>query len=154
MVCWGQIRVDKPKLGQIMTLLKFSFGKLFMCFGPDMASYGLLVDEWFWAMFEPTPTWPNFDFVQLFMWIEANNDQIRLSYICQMSDSEEMFEPTPTWPNFDFCQLCMCIGANKMARYDFLEARCVILSLNWLLVFFWYIPYFYYQILKLPILKF
>ena len=32
-----------------------------------MTSYGL--DEWFWAMFEPTPTWPNFDFGQLCLWI-------------------------------------------------------------------------------------
>ena len=29
-----------------------------------MTSYGL--DEWFWAMFEPTLTWPNFTFGQLF----------------------------------------------------------------------------------------
>ena len=30
------------------------------------------------AMFEPTPTWPNFYFGQRFIWIEANNDQICL----------------------------------------------------------------------------
>ena len=36
------------------------------------------LDEWFWAMFEPTWTWPNFTFGQLFMWIGANNDQIWL----------------------------------------------------------------------------
>ena len=24
------------------------------------------------AMFKPTPTWPNFDLGQLFIWIEAN----------------------------------------------------------------------------------
>ena len=41
-----------------------------------MISYGL--DEWFWAMFEPTWTWPNFTFGQVFMWIGANNDQIWL----------------------------------------------------------------------------
>ena len=41
-----------------------------------MTSYGL--DEWFWAMFEPTWTWPNFTFGPLFMWIGANNDQIGL----------------------------------------------------------------------------
>ena len=28
------------------------------------------------AMFETNPTWPNFDFDQLFMWIRANNEQI------------------------------------------------------------------------------
>ena len=48
-----------------------------------MPSWGL--DEWFWAMFEPTPTWPNFD--QLSMWIWANNDQIGLPR-GQMSDFE------------------------------------------------------------------
>ena len=32
-----------------------------------MTYYG--PDEWLWAMFEPTPTWPNFDFGQLFIWI-------------------------------------------------------------------------------------
>ena len=26
-----------------------------------------------WAMFEPTPTWPNVDFRQLFMWIEQSH---------------------------------------------------------------------------------
>ena len=31
------------------------------------------VDEWFWAMFEPTPTWPNVDFRHLFMWIEQSH---------------------------------------------------------------------------------
>ena len=41
-----------------------------------MTSYGL--DERFWAMFEPTWTWPNFTFSQLFMWIGANNYQIWL----------------------------------------------------------------------------
>ena len=37
-----------------------------------MTSYGL--NEWFWAMFEPTWTLPNFTFGQLFMLIEANSD--------------------------------------------------------------------------------
>ena len=32
-----------------------------------MTSYGL--DEWIWVMFKPTPTWPNFDFGQIFMLI-------------------------------------------------------------------------------------
>ena len=41
-----------------------------------MTSYGL--DEWFWAMFETTSTWPNFPFGQLVMWIVANNEQIWL----------------------------------------------------------------------------
>ena len=41
-----------------------------------MTSYGL--DEWFWAMFEPTWIWPNFTFGKFLMWIGANNDQIWL----------------------------------------------------------------------------
>ena len=41
-----------------------------------MTSYGLY--EWFWAMFEPTWTWPNLTFGQLFMLLGANNDQIWL----------------------------------------------------------------------------
>ena len=30
MVYWGQIRLDKPKFGQIMTILYFIFGQLLM----------------------------------------------------------------------------------------------------------------------------
>ena len=33
MVYWGQIRVDKPKLGQLMTTNFFSFGQLFIWIG-------------------------------------------------------------------------------------------------------------------------
>ena len=39
--------------------------------------YGL--EKWFWAIFKQGPTWPNFAFGQLFMWIEVNNDQTGLS---------------------------------------------------------------------------
>ena len=41
-----------------------------------MTCYGL--DEWLWAMLEPTLTSPNFTFGQLFIRIGANNDQIWL----------------------------------------------------------------------------
>ena len=41
-----------------------------------MTSYGL--DEWFWAMFEPTPTLANFNFGQHFMRNGANNEQLGL----------------------------------------------------------------------------
>ena len=51
-----------------------------------MTSYGL--DEWFWAMFEPTWTWPNFTFGQLCMWIGANNGQ-RWLPMGYMSDSKQ-----------------------------------------------------------------
>ena len=51
-----------------------------------MPSWGL--GEWFWAMFEPTPTWSNFDFGQIVMWIGAHNDQIWLPR-GQMSNLEQ-----------------------------------------------------------------
>ena len=51
-----------------------------------MTSYGK--DEWFWAIFEPTPTWPNFTFGQLVMWIRVNKDHICLS-MGWTSDSEQ-----------------------------------------------------------------
>ena len=76
-----------------------------------MIFYGL--DEWFWSMFEPTWTWPNFTFGQLFMWSGANNGQIWLA----MTGLDEwfwaMFEPTWTLPNLTFGQLFMWIGANN-----------------------------------------
>ena len=75
-----------------------------------MTSYGL--DEWFWAMFEPTWTWPNLTFGQLFMWIGP----IMTRYMTSCGLDEwfwAMFEPTWTWPNFTFGQLFMWIGANN-----------------------------------------
>ena len=81
-----------------------------------MTSYGL--DEWFRAMFEPTWTWPNFTFGQLFMWIGANNGQIWLS-MGYMSDSEQCSNRLELLPNFTFGQLFMWIGENN-DRYDFL----------------------------------
>ena len=44
--------------------LQFGLIPLFVNF-PDMTSY--VLDAWFWAMFEPTPTWPNFILVN-FVW--------------------------------------------------------------------------------------
>ena len=75
-----------------------------------MTSYGQ--DEWFWAMFEPTWTWPNFTFGQLFLWIGANNDQIMTSY-GQDEWFWAMLEPTWTGPKFTFGQLFMWSGANN-----------------------------------------
>ena len=95
-----------------------------------MTSYG--PDEWFWAMFEPTWTWPNFSFDQLFMWIGANNDQIWLP-LGYASDSEQQFEPTPTWPNFTFGQLFMGIGANNDQMWLPVDQKSDSeLCLNWL----------------------
>ena len=98
-------------------------------------SYGL--DEWFWAIFGPNWTLPNFSFGQLFMWIRVKNG---------LDVSELMFEPRciwamfePTWPNFSFGQLFMLIGANNNQN-DFVWARWVILS-N-VQTYFWTWPYF------------
>ena len=88
-----------------------------------MTSHGL--DEWFRAMFEPTWTWPNFMFGQLFIWIGANNGQIWLP-IGYMSDSEQCSNRLELYlisllVNFS-CEL-----GQIMTRYDFLWARWVIL---------------------------
>ena len=56
----------------VWSTLHVNRGKLW----PDMTSYRLY--EWLRAMFGPIWTLPNFTFGQLFMWIGANNDQIRL----------------------------------------------------------------------------
>ena len=59
---------------------------------PDMTSSGL--DEWFWAMFEPTWTWPNFTFGQLFMWIGANDGQIIIT--------SNGLDESNVWTDFNF----------------------------------------------------
>ena len=97
------------ELGQIMTIY--------------MTSHGL--DEWFQAMFEPTWTWPNFMFGQLFMWIGANNGQIWLP-MGYMSDSEQCSNRLELYlisllVNFS-CEL-----GQIMTRDDLLWARWVIL---------------------------
>ena len=71
-----------------------NWGKLW----PDMTSYGL--DEWFWAMFEPTWNWPNLHFWSGFHYVL---DEWLLA----------MFETTCFLPNFTFCQLFMWIEANN-----------------------------------------
>ena len=80
-------------------------------------------------MFDPTPTGPNFDVGQLFIWIEANNDQIWLTR-CEMSD----FEQCSNWLQLDLISLLVnfwyALG-KMMNRYVFLDARFVILSTAW-----------------------
>ena len=89
-----------------------------------MTSYGL--DEWFWAMFEPTWIWPNFTFGQFLMWIGANNDQIWLP-MGYMSDSEQCSDRLELYlisllVNFS-CEL-----GQIMTRYDLIPmARWVII---------------------------
>ena len=90
----------------------------------DMTSYGL--DDWFWAMFEPTPTWPNSTFGQLFLWIGANNDQILL-HMGQMSDSEQ-FSNRLQLDRISLLVNFSCGLGQKIIRYDFIWARRLILS--------------------------
>ena len=64
-----------------------------------MTSYGL--DEWFWAMFEPTPTWHNLVIVvNSFAWIVANNDQ-KWRDRCYTSE----FEQCSNWLKLDIITL-------------------------------------------------
>ena len=64
----------------LMTFDNFTLGQLFMWIGANNDQIWLLMlDEWLWAMFEPTWTLPNFTFGQLFMWSGANNNQIWLA---------------------------------------------------------------------------
>ena len=76
-----------------------------------MTSYGL--DEWFWAMFEPTWIWHNLTFGQLFMW----------------NGSKYWSDMMWTWPNFTFGQLFMWIGENNDQIY-FLWAKWVMILSN------------------------
>ena len=59
--CWymsGPYKFTGDRLDLVLILVNFSceLGQI----RPDKTSYTL--DEWFWTMFKPTPTWPNFDF--------------------------------------------------------------------------------------------
>ena len=58
MVYWGQIRVYKPRFGQIMYLLNFTFGKLFMIFGANHSIWP--IGSYIWSLFAPIhmTTWP------------------------------------------------------------------------------------------------
>ena len=92
-----------------------------------------------WAIFELTPTWQNFYFGQLFMWIEANNDQMCLPR-GEMSDFEQ-------WSNRLQLDLILLLVnfwyefGKIMTRYVFLDARFVIwlaIDLLLLLVNVWF----------------
>ena len=76
-----------------------------------MTSYGL--DEWFWAMFKLTWTWPNFTLGQRFMWIGANNDQIWLSIWARWVILNNVRTNLNFTYNLTFCQLFIWIGANN-----------------------------------------
>ena len=116
------------KLGQIMIRYDFLWHRksylIIIC--PNLHEKFNGLDEWFWAMFELTPTWHNFTFGQLFMWFGANNDQIWLP-MDQTSDSEQCSNRLQLHlilllVNFS-CEL-----GQIMIRYDFLWTRLLILS--------------------------
>ena len=64
-------------------------------------------------MFKLTPTWPNFDFGQLCMWIGANNEWPDTTSYRLDEWFWAMFEPTPIWPDFIFGQLYIWMWANN-----------------------------------------
>ena len=82
------------------------------------------VDEWFWAMFELTPTWPNVTVGQICMWIWENNDQIWLS-MDQMSDSGQCSNRLKLGLISLFVNFSCELG-QIMTRYDLVGARRVI----------------------------
>ena len=70
------------------------------------------------------PTWPNFDFGQLFIWIKANNYQLWLPR-AEMSD----FEQCSTWLQLYLFLLLVNFWyafGKIMTRYVFQDARFVI----------------------------
>ena len=74
-----------------------------------MTSYGL--DEWFWAMFELTWTWPNFTFGQLFMWIGTKLTRYDFLWARWVILSNVRTDLNFTTGSFG--QLLMWIGANN-----------------------------------------
>ena len=96
--------------------------------GQIITRYNLIwANEWFWAMFEPTPTLSNFDFGQLFMWIGANNDQIWLPRGLK-SDFEKCSKRLQLDLSSLLVNLLDVLG-QILAIYDFLEAIRVILAM-------------------------
>ena len=93
-----------------------------------MASYGL--DEWFWAMFEPTWTWPNFTFgqkmSQLFMWIDLIS--LLVNFSCELGQIMTGYDFLWTRRVILFNSNFVCELRQIMTRYDFLLPKRVILS--------------------------
>ena len=96
--------------------------------GQIITKYDLIwADEWFWAMFEPTPTLSNFDFGQLSMWIGANNNQIWLP-----RGLKSDFDKCSNRLQLDLSSLLvnlLDVLGQILAIYDFLEAIRVILAM-------------------------
>ena len=100
------------------------------------------LDEWFWAMFEETPTLLNVIFDTFFIWIGYNNYQIWVWYVMlfQILLAGEDFTLFHFWSTFhvnwgkfldDLISRLVDLlyePGQMMTRYDFLEARWLILS--------------------------
>ena len=71
-----------------------------------MTAYGL--NEWFWAMSEPTPTWPNLNFGKYSCKFEQM--MIRYDFLCAKWVILSMFELTPTWPYCPFVNFSYELG--------------------------------------------
>ena len=116
---------NRLELDLIWLLVNVSFE-----LGPIMTRYDFLCVRWvILSNIEPTGTWPNFTFGQLFMWIRANNDQTWLS-MGYTSDSEQCSNRLEL-DLFSLLVNLSCELGPIMTRYDFLWVRWVILSNVW-----------------------
>ena len=114
--------------------------------GKIMTRYDFLWAEWFWAMFGPTWTWPNFPMVnfsceldrleswlnllfgQLVMWSWANDFISRFDFLWARWVTLSNVQTTWTWHNFTFGQFFMLIGANNDQIW---------LPVTWIFNWFW-----------------
>ena len=156
MIFWGQIRVDKIKFEQIITLPNFTFGQLFMWIGAN--------NDQIWL-----PMGYVSDSEQCSNRLELYLILLLVNFSCDLGQIMTTYDflwarwvilsnvrTNWTWSNFIFGQLFMWIGANMsdseqcsnrleldlisllvnfscefgqiMTRYDFLWARWVLLS--------------------------
>ena len=95
----GKTNNFEPYLNTDFSLIHFHFWSTihmnWHIWWPHMTSYRL--NKRFWAMFELTPTWPNFTFDELFTWIGIYNDHIWLLFAKQAILSN-------VWTDFNLIQ--------------------------------------------------
>ena len=119
---WYSFAFERTQIRLVSLLVNFSCE-----LGQIMTRYDFLWARWvILNNVRLTPTWPNFTFGQLFMWIGPNNDYIWLP-MDQTSDSEQCSNQL----QFDLISLLVifsCDLGQIMTRYDLLWARRVILS--------------------------
>ena len=85
------------------------------------------LDEWSRAIFELTPTWPNFDFGNLLVWIGSNNDHLWLP-----RSRATVFEQCSNWLQLDLIARLLSFPCKLGINNDpiwFVNARRVILAM-------------------------